>query len=163
MDSFPTPFAGLRAVILAVLTGLTALAPSASPAQSQPRLPTVQLQAGIHLIRAEVAASDQTRMRGLMFRESLGPSEGMLFVFESRARQCFWMRNTPLALSIAFIGDDGRIVNLEDMQPRTDDSHCSAAPVRFALEMEQGWFRRKGIGAGSKLAGPPGLFVSPKR
>ncbi len=163
MDSFPTPLAGLRAAILAALIGLGALAPMAAPAQPQPRLPTVQLQAGIHLIRAEVAANDQARMRGLMFRESLGPSEGMLFVFESPARQCFWMRNTPLPLSIAFIADDGRIVNVEDMQPRTEDSHCSAAPVRFALEMEQGWFRRKGLGAGSKLAGPPGLFASPKR
>lgn len=163
MIAFPTPWARLRAVVSAAVVGLAALGPAPAPAQPQPRLPMVQLQAGIHLIRAEVASSDETRARGLMFRDRLGPSEGMLFVFESPGRQCFWMRNTLVPLSIAFIGDDGSIVNVEDMQPKTEDSHCSARPVRYALEMEQGWFRKRGIAPGAKLGGPPGMFASQAR
>ncbi len=128
-------------------------------AQPQPILPRTELQAGIHLIKAEVAANDATRAKGLMFRERLGPNEGMLFVFQDKGRQCFWMRNTVLALSIAFIDDDGSIANIEDMQPRTEDSHCSARPVRYALEMEQGWFGKRGLKAGSRLSGPQGMFV----
>jgi uncharacterized membrane protein (UPF0127 family) len=83
----------------------------------------------------------------------------MLFVFQSASRQCFWMRNTLIPLSIAFIDDDGSIVNIADMQPRSDDSHCSAKPVRFALEMEQGWFAKRGLAAGSRLSGPQGMFA----
>jgi uncharacterized membrane protein (UPF0127 family) len=128
-------------------------------AQPQPPLPRVELQAGIHLIRAEVAANDTTRARGLMFRERLGANEGMLFVFQDKNRQCFWMRNTLIPLSIAFVDDDGSIVNIEDMQPKTEDSHCSARPVRYALEMEQGWFGKRGLKAGARLAGPKGMFA----
>lgn len=158
MKAFPTPSAGLRGLLAAIAATIVLYAPGPAGAQPQPSLPKVQLQAGIHLIRAEVAADERSRARGLMFRESLGPSEGMLFVFEAPGRQCFWMRNTLIPLSIAFIDDDGRIVNVEDMQPRTEDSHCSAKPVRFALEMEQGWFRKRGLAGGSKLSGPPGMF-----
>lgn len=128
-------------------------------AQPQPTLPRVQLQAGIHLIHAEVAADNTTRAKGLMFRERLGPNEGMLFVFQAASTQCFWMRNTLVPLSIAFVDDDGSIVNIEDMQPKTEDSHCSARPVRYALEMEQGWFRKKGLAAGARLSGPKGMFA----
>lgn len=105
----------------------------------------------MHLIRAELANTHESRMRGLMFRESLALNTGMLFVFDQPQRQCFWMKNTPLPLSIAFIANDGRIVNIEDMAPKTEDSHCSAEPVAFALEMEQGWFKAKGVRAGSQL------------
>jgi uncharacterized protein len=125
--------------------------------QAQPRLPMTQIQAGMHLIRAEVASDVGTRAKGLMFREKLGTNEGMLFVFERKAQHCFWMRNTPLPLSIAFIEDDGSIVNIEDMAPKSDDSHCPLKGVRFALEMEKGWFDKKGIKAGSKLVAK-GLF-----
>jgi uncharacterized membrane protein (UPF0127 family) len=79
----------------------------------------------------------------------------MLFVFDQPAQQCFWMKNTPLPLTAAFVADDGTIVNLVDMKPRSTDSHCSAKPVRFVLEMNQGWFARKSIKAGFKLAGKP--------
>lgn len=158
MKAFPTPSAGLRGLLAAIAASIVLYAPGPAAAQPQPSLPKVQLQAGIHLIRAEVAADERSRARGLMFRERLGPSEGMLFVFEAPGRQCFWMRNTLIPLSIAFIDDDGRIVNVEDMQPQTEDSHCSAKPVRFALEMEQGWFRKRGLAGGSKLSGPPGMF-----
>lgn len=115
--------------------------------------PTVRLTAGIHLITAEVADNDATRSRGLMFRERLAPNHGMLFVFERKGIHCMWMRNTPLPLSVAFIDDDGRIVNIEDMTPHTDDSHCARAPVRYALEMSRGWFADRGIKPGAVIGG----------
>jgi hypothetical protein len=109
----------------------------------------------MHLIQAQVATTAQQRSIGLMLRKDMPVSEGMLFVFERPEQQCFWMRNTLLPLTAAFIADDGRIVNLADMQPQTDTSHCSARPVRFVLEMNQGWFARRGIQAGFRLGGPP--------
>ncbi|HVL56643.1 MAG TPA: DUF192 domain-containing protein [Burkholderiaceae bacterium] len=146
-----------RAAAVAVAAAsLAALAASAA-AQPNPRLPQVTIQAGIHLIRAEVADTPATRAIGLMLRERLGPNEGMLFVFQHKAPQCFWMKNTLIPLSIAFIDDDGRIANIADMQPHSEDSHCSAKPVRFALEMDQGWFARRGIAAGNQLSSA-GLF-----
>lgn len=118
-------------------------------------LPRIALTAGLHRINAEVADTDQTRARGLMMRERLGPNEGMLFIFPEAATHCFWMKNTPLPLSIAFIDDEGRIVNIADMAPRSEDTHCPRRAIRFALEMEQGWFDRKGIAAGQKIGGLP--------
>lgn len=135
---------------------LACIAP-ASAQGPQPALPTIKLSAGIHLITAEVAASDPSRMRGLMFRESLAPNHGMLFVFDHKAIHCMWMRNTLIPLSVAFVDDDGAIVNIEDMAPRTETSHCARRPVRFALEMEKGWFAKRGIGSGARLGGLPGL------
>lgn len=128
---------------------------AASAQPPQPALPTVKLSAGIHLITAEVAASDPSRMRGLMFRESLAPNHGMLFVFDHKAIHCMWMRNTLIPLSVAFVDDDGAIVNIEDMNPRTETSHCARRPVRFALEMERGWFAKRGLGPGARLVGLP--------
>jgi uncharacterized membrane protein (UPF0127 family) len=107
----------------------------------------------MHRIVAEVAADHASRATGLMFRRSLAPNHGMLFVFQDKSPQCFWMRNTLIPLSIAFVDDDGRIVNIEDMAPMTENSHCSKEPVRFALEMEQGWFQRRGVSAGDWLGG----------
>lgn len=147
---------------LAAWTGLSvppARAQAAAPAeQPNPTLPRVEIQAGIHLIRAEVAADFGTRARGLMFRDRLGANQGMVFVFQEPSRQCFWMRNTRIPLSAAFIDDSGRIVNIADMQPLSEQSHCSAQPVRYVLEMEQGWFARKGLKDGSRLTGPKGMF-----
>ena len=107
-------------------------------ALAQQKLPVVPLNIGIHLIKAEVAANDAARQQGLMFRQSMGPNEGMVFVFEEDARVCMWMKNTFLPLSIAFLDKDGRILNIEDMQPQTTDSHCARKPARYALEMNQG-------------------------
>ncbi len=121
----------------------------------QPRLDTLTLSAGMHNIRAEVARTPLQTQTGMMFRTEMAQHEGMLFVFEGLARRCFWMRNTLLPLSIAFIADDGRIVNLADMEPQSEQSHCSAEPVRFALEMNQGWFAKRGIKPGFSLKGPP--------
>jgi hypothetical protein len=123
------------------------------PAPAQGVLPTTRLSAGIHLITAEVAARDAERARGLMFREVLAPNHGMLFVFDAKSVQCMWMRNTLIPLSAAFIEDDGRIVNIEDMQPRSDATHCARAPVRYVLEMPQGWFAQRGIKPGSVIGG----------
>ena len=109
----------------------------------------------MHLIQAQVAATPEQRNTGLMHRPEMAPNEGMLFVFEQPATQCFWMKNTLLPLTAAFIADDGSIVNLADMKPQALDSHCSSKPVRYVLEMHQGWFSHKGLRAGSKLAGPP--------
>ena len=128
-----------------------------SHAQGTPQLdlPRVKLSAGMHLIDAQVAATPEQHASGLMFRKEMAPSEGMLFVFEQRAPQCFWMKNTLLALTAAFVADDGTIVNLADMKPQTTDSHCSRQPVRYVLEMNQGWFGKKGIKPGFKLSGKP--------
>jgi hypothetical protein len=117
----------------------------------------VQLTAGIHLITAEVAANDATRPRGLMFRKSLPTNHGMLFIFDSKSTHCMWMRNTLIPLSVAFIEDDGTIVNIQDMQPHDESRHCARQPVRYALEMSQGWFARKGLGPGAKLGRLPAI------
>jgi uncharacterized membrane protein (UPF0127 family) len=139
------------------LACLLLLLPLAASAQSgpQPTLPTTRLTLGMHVITAELATTFQTRMVGLMYREKLAPNHGMLFVFEDRAPQCFWMRNTPLPLTIAFIADDGTITQLADMAPKSEQTHCSKQPVRYALEMEQGWFAKRGIAPGAKIAGLP--------
>lgn len=119
-----------------------------------PRLEQIDIKAGMHLIKAEVAADGPTRTKGLMMRERLGANEGMIFVFPDKAGHCFWMRNTLVALSIAFLDDDGTITNIEDMKPQTEDSHCPVRAVRYALEMEQGWFARRGVKAGARLVQP---------
>ena len=142
----------LRALVLAAGT-LLPLAVSAQTAQ--PRLPVTQLAAGIHVIQAELANTDQKRQIGLMGRTELPGNEGMLFVFEAPDMQCFWMRNTLIPLSIAFIADDGTVTNIEDMAPQTENAHCSRKPVRYALEMAQGWFGRHGVKAGAKIDGLP--------
>ena len=120
----------------------------------QLQLPRTGLSAGMHLIDAQVAATPAQRSIGLMWRREMPANEGMLFVFEQPGVQCFWMKNTLLPLTAAFVADDGSVVNLADMKPQSTDSHCSLRPVRFVLEMHQGWFAKRGIGAGFKLTGP---------
>ena len=134
-----------------------ALAACAAFAQDQPQmtLPRVKLNAGMHIIDAQVASTPDQRETGLMFRKEMPQQEGMLFVFEYPSQQCFWMKNTLLPLSVAFVHDDGTIANIEEMQAQTLDSHCSVEPVRYVLEMNKGWFSKKGIKAGSRLEGAP--------
>ncbi|MGA0572726.1 DUF192 domain-containing protein [Variovorax sp. VNK109] len=120
----------------------------------QMNLQRTRLTAGMHLIDAQVAQTNDQRMTGLMHRKDMPPNEGMLFVFEQPSQQCFWMKNTLIPLTAAFIADDGTIVNLVDMKPQSLDSHCSEKPVRYVLEMNKGWFERKGLKAGFKLGGP---------
>lgn len=121
----------------------------------QTQLQRITLTAGIHQIDTQVALTPEQHQIGLMYRTEMPQGEGMLFVFPSPSKQCFWMKNTVLPLTAAFVADDGSIVNLEDMKPQTTDSHCSLKPVRYVLEMNQGWFSKKGIKAGMKFSGPP--------
>ena len=132
---------------------LTAAVLLALPAVVQAQLPQIQLNAGIHLIRAEVANTPESRMKGLMFRKTLGTSDGMLFVFDEPQRQCMWMRNTYVPLSVAFIDANGAILNVEDMEPLTESSHCAAGAAKYALEMNKGWFASRGLKAGTRIGG----------
>ena len=116
-------------------------------------LPTVKLSTGMHLIRAEVADSMGTRMEGLMHRKSMPQGSGMVFVFEENAPHCMWMKNTLIPLSVAFIDESGAIINIADMQPHSEQSHCAARPARYALEMNKGWFAQRGIKPGARLSG----------
>lgn len=122
--------------------------------------PTIELSAGMHRIEAEVASTPNDRATGLMHRTSMPSYRGMLFVFPEAGVQCFWMKNTLIPLSIAFLDDGGRIVQIADMQPESLDNHCSVKPVRFALEMNASWFKSRGLAAGAKINGtdkaPPG-------
>jgi uncharacterized membrane protein (UPF0127 family) len=124
----------------------------AAPALAQ-ELPAVQLSAGMHLIRAEVAADFATRARGLMHRKSLAQNAGMVFRFDQPGIHCMWMKNTYIPLSVAFLDEKGTILNIADMQPHSEQSHCSAQPALYALEMTRGWFAERGIKPGSRLAG----------
>jgi len=119
----------------------------------QLQLPRTQLKAGMHLLDVQLAQTPQQRQIGLMWRQDMPQHEGMLFVFEQASQQCFWMRNTLIPLSAAFVADDGTIVNIADMKPQSDDSHCSEKPVRFVLEMNVGWFAKRQIKSGYQLSG----------
>lgn len=145
------PLPLLAASVLAMLLSLAAHAQDGP----QGRLRTVELTAGMHIIKAELAITPAQQQTGMMFRRGMGNNEGMLFVNDELGLRCFWMRNTLIPLAIAFIADDGSIVNIAEMAPRSDESHCSARPVRYALEMNQGWFSKRGFKAGSKLRGAP--------
>jgi len=127
----------------------------AGPAAAQD-LPVVQLSAGMYLIRAEVAADFGSRAQGLMYRKSMPSNAGMLFIFDEPGAQCMWMKNTLIPLSVAFMADDGTIINIEDMAPQTLDSHCAKRPARYALEMNGGWFAARGLRPGMRLGGIPG-------
>ena len=121
--------------------------------QALAQMPRIELSASFHRIDAEVAADQQNRMQGLMNRRSMATNQGMLFVFTHPDRHCMWMRNTLLPLSVAFLDEQGRILNIEDMKPQTENNHCASAPARYALEMNQGWFASKGIKVGQRIGG----------
>jgi uncharacterized membrane protein (UPF0127 family) len=144
----------LRTTLAALLAAAALAATAASPA------PRTKLQAGAHVFEVEVARTPQQHMRGLMQRTHLDDNAGMLFIFPKKDMHCFWMKNTFIPLSIAFLADDGTIVNIEDMQPQTLDTHCPNTAIRYALEVPQGAFRSKGILPGSRVAGIP---VGPRR
>ncbi|MBT9496909.1 MAG: DUF192 domain-containing protein [Zoogloea sp.] len=144
-QTFSSPF--LRVVCAGVL------AVAAVPVLADSPMPLTELSIGMYRIEAEVAATQDNRMVGLMQRRSMPANHGMLFVFTEQQRHCMWMRNTLLPLSVAFLDEQGRILNVEDMQPQTEDNHCAAKPARFALEMNLGWFKQKGLAAGTKING----------
>lgn len=152
-DFFAT-FSGQRMGQFAA--GVLAFLAISAVAQTGPQLqlPRTKLNAGMHVLDVQLAQTPEQRQTGLMWRQDMPQHEGMLFVFEQAAQQCFWMRNTLIPLSAAFVGDDGTIVNIADMKPKSDDSHCSDKPVRFVLEMNLGWFAKRQIKAGYRLSGP---------
>jgi len=147
------PLLTLRTAASVAVCWLVPYAAQAQTDQPQMSLPRVELHAGMHRIEAQIASTPKTRQIGLMHRKEMPIHEGMLFVFAQPAQQCFWMKNTLLPLTAAFIADDGTIINLADMQPLDESSHCSEKPVRYVLEMQQGWFAQRGLTAGSKLGG----------
>ena len=120
-------------------------------------LPATTLTIGKQKIVAEVAATTEQRTTGLMYRFSLKPDHGMIFVFEKAEPQSFWMKNTFIPLSIAFIASDGRILNVADMAPQDERTHWSNGPAQYALEMRKGWFAERGIGPGDRVTGLPAV------
>ncbi|WP_418236023.1 DUF192 domain-containing protein [Comamonas serinivorans] len=150
-----------RRALASLCLGLACLWPLGAQAQGalpppQMDLPRAHLSSGMYRIEVQIAATDRQRQVGLMNRASMPDNEGMLFVFDQPSVQCFWMRNTLLPLTAAFIDDAGTVVNLKDMKPQTDDNHCSAKPVRYVLEMNQGWFDKRHVKPGSTIKGLPG-------
>ena len=122
-------------------------------AQAQAQMPVTELTAGFYRIEAELAVDQASQMQGLMYRRSMPLNHGMLFVFAKTDRHCMWMRNTLMPLSVAFLDGLGKIINIEDMKPQTEDNHCAASPARYALEMNLGWFSGKGLKPGLQIGG----------
>ncbi|HEY4318978.1 MAG TPA: DUF192 domain-containing protein [Herbaspirillum sp.] len=146
-------FAPLSLSALSILLALGAAAPM--QAQAQQKFPVIPLTAGMYVIQAEVATTEAQREEGLMFRKTLGANQGMVFLFGSPAGVCMWMKNTLLPLSVAFMDSDRKIINIEDMQAETLNSHCANRPATYALEMNLGWFKQKHIKPGMKIEGLP--------
>lgn len=144
----------VRSLISSITLLLAVTSPFAA-AQQPIKFPVVSLTAGMHVIRAEVASTDAERQQGLMYRETMGPNEGMVFLFHAPASVCMWMKNTRIPLSVAFLDEHGKIINIEDMQPQTTTSHCAKKPVHYALEMNLGWFWQKNIKPGAIIKGLP--------
>lgn len=151
-------FSTLAAIVLA---GFLVFSCSAQSAGSQdiskpnPRLKTVTLKAGSTQVIAEVAKIEGERNRGLMFRKSLTDGKGMLFVFETDQKVSFWMKNTSIPLSVAYMGSDGTILQILDLIPFSLEPRPSERSVRYALEVPQGWFDRGGLKVGDKFGIPP--------
>ncbi len=141
--------------LLLLCLALAGLTDALAQTRPQPRLPVAELTAGMHVIRAELAVTPAQQATGMMWRTEMQGNEGMLFVNEDDQVRCFWMKNTLIPLTIAYLTADGTIINLADMQPKSEQSHCSARPARFALEMRQGWFDKRGIKPGFQLRGKP--------
>ena len=137
----------MKTRILALTLALTGACAGAQ------QLPLMELTAGFHRVEAEVAANNAARMQGLMQRKTMANQRGMLFVFDHDAQHCMWMKNTYLPLSVAFLDAQGRILNIEDMQPQSEVNHCAAKPARYALEMNVGWFSQRGIKRGDRIGG----------
>ena len=150
------PVAALSAASLAAMSAQDAHAQQMPQGAKQPGdFPRARLTAGMFVIDAAVAANDADREQGLMYRTQLAPNEGMLFVFGENAVHCFWMKNTLIPLSIAFMRADGTITDIDEMQAETTNNHCPKNNGVYALEMSKGWFTSKGIKPGMKMQGLP--------
>ncbi len=137
----------MRNRLSAVLLGMALHVTQAGAAE------ILELSAGVHRIQAEVAGDFATRAQGLMNRRSMPANHGMLFVFPQNAQHCMWMRNTYIPLSVAFLDERGAVINVAEMEPKTEDNHCAARPARYALEMNRGWFVQRGIKSGIRING----------
>ena len=144
-----------RTFATGLLAAALVLSSIANAADKPPALKTVTLTIDKHAIRAEVVQSDEERSRGLMFRERLGKNDGMLFIFDDPGYHSMWMMNTLIPLSVAFIDRDGVILNVEDMEPQTLDTHMAAGPATYAIETNKGWFAEKKVKAGDRVTGLP--------
>ncbi|CAN5141748.1 DUF192 domain-containing protein [soil metagenome] len=149
----PLPTTTFRRALIGA--AFAVLVMSSAHAQTNPPLTRLPLSAGVHVIQAEIARTPMEQQIGLMNRRELTDNNGMLFVFEEPRLECMWMRNTLIPLSVAFMDADGTVVNIEDMKAQTDDTHCAKLPVRYALEMPLGWFKKVGVKAGSKIRSLP--------
>ncbi len=125
----------------------------AVPAAAQAELPEIVLSVGGHPLTAEVAHTEPARTQGLMHRRILPENRGMLFVFADVSRHAMWMMNTNIPLSVAFLDERGVIINIADMKPHTQDTHPAAKPAKYALEMNRGWFEKRGIRPGARIEG----------
>ncbi len=143
----------IRLALLALIALVAVNVPSVMAKESVATLPAITLKAGSQTVRAEVAATDETRQKGLMFREKMAKNDGMLFVFPDIAYHAMWMRNTPLPLAVAFMDQSGKIVSIHEMQPHTETSHQAAGPARYALEMNSQWFAKNNIKTGDTIKG----------
>lgn len=146
--------APFRRALAAIALAFTLPAAAQDIAAAKP-LPVVTVRVAGHALRAEIAATPDERARGLMFREKLGRNDGMLFLFDEPAYHTIWMKNTLIPLSVAFLDGEGRILNIEDMQPRTLEPHVAQGPARFAIETNLGWFAERRIKPGDKVTGLP--------
>jgi len=144
----------MKRIWLTTLLASTFVA-AATAAPVAVELPATTLTIGKQKVTAEVAATAEQRATGLMFRFSLKPDHGMIFVFDTAEPQGFWMKNTFIPLSIAFIASDGRILNIADMAPQDERTHWSNGPAQYALEMRKGWFVEHGVAPGDRVAGLP--------
>ena len=147
-QGLPLPFS-----FIAAMKKILCLLAVCFAAVARAELPAVDLAVDMYRIHAEVADSMGTRMEGLMYRKSMPQGAGMVFVFDETATQCMWMKNTLIPLSVAFIDEAGAIINIADMQPQSEQTHCAARPARYALEMNKGWFAQRGVKAGAKFRG----------
>ncbi len=152
----------MRSQILVLLSGaLATIFFTASVNAELDIPPPVSLFAGMHRVEAELAATPNSRASGLMYRKSMPTQHGMLFVFPVAAKHCMWMKNTYLLLSVAFLNEQGAIINVEEMDPQTENNHCAVKPARYALEMNAGWFKSRGLDAGFMIAGVSKLAARP--
>ena len=142
-----------RRIAAGVLAGV--LAAAACGALALEKFQSTQIKVGNHPLKVELALTEPQHMQGLMYREKLGPDDGMLFVFDSLEYQSMWMKNTLIPLSVAFLAPDGTILNVEDMEPQTLDPHMSAGPAAYAIETNKGWFASHGLKAVDKATGLP--------
>ncbi len=147
--------------ILTLLSGALVIAFFTASVNAESNIPRpVNLFAGMHHVEAELAATLDSRTSGLMHRKSMPTQHGMLFVFPVSAKHCMWMKNTYLPLSVAFLNEQGAIINVEEMEPQTENSHCALKPARYALEMNAGWFKNRGLESGSMIVGVSKLTAS---